>query len=99
MTEKQNDQQGASAVGSELSGGLSADEDLITCLWCGSSTPHETAVGACCWEEWKRQMDELATLVRMLVHQIRKTNPDNKTAAKAVDYLKRTNLQGSILRG
>lgn len=86
------------AQGSELSAGLGEDENLVECLWCGGSTPLETAVGACCWEDWKRQMDELAALIRMLVHQIRKTNPDNKTAANAVDYLKRKNLRGSILR-
>lgn len=42
------------AVGSDSNEGL-GDDDLITCLWCQCSTPHETAVGACCWEEWQRE--------------------------------------------
>lgn len=46
----------------------------------------------------KKQVDELAMLIRMLVHSTRKTNPDNETAKKAMDYLTRHNLQGSPLR-
>lgn len=88
----------AAKAWSELSGGLGEAEDLITCLWCGSSTPHETAVGACCWEEWKRQVDDLAMMTRRFVHAIRKVDPDNKMARQAMDYLKRKNLQGSVLR-
>ncbi len=42
------------------------NDDLITCLWCQQSTPHETAVGACCWEGWKHEIDALrAELTRL----------------------------------
>lgn len=44
-------------------------------------------------------VDDLAMLVRQLVHSLRKHSPDNTTAARAVDYLKRHELQGSPLRG
>lgn len=44
------------------------------------------------------QVGDLAMLIRMLVHSVHKANPDNETARKAMDYLKRHNLQGSILR-
>lgn len=49
-------------------------------------------------DRFRAQVDDLAMLVRMLVHSARKTNPDNETARKAMDYLQRHNLQGSILR-
>lgn len=49
-------------------------------------------------EDLESLVDELAMLIRMLVHSIRKTNPDNETARKAVDYLQRHDLQGLILR-
>lgn len=45
------------------------------------------------------KVDELAALVRLLVHSIRKHSPDNETARRAMDYLKRHELQGSPLRG
>ena len=32
------------------------DDELITCLWCGGSTPHETAVGECCWHELRLRL-------------------------------------------
>lgn len=44
------------------------------------------------------KVDELAALIRLLVHSLRKHSPDNETARKAVDYLKRNELQGSPLR-
>jgi hypothetical protein len=44
------------------------------------------------------KVDDLAMLVRQLVHSIRKTNPDNETASRAMDYFKRHGLQGSLLR-
>lgn len=44
------------------------------------------------------KLDELAMLTRMVVHAFSKVAPDNKTAAKAVDYLKRKGLQGNPLR-
>ena len=49
-------------------------------------------------EGLEAQVDEMAMLIRMLVHSVRKTNPDNETARKAMDYLQCHNLQGSILR-
>jgi hypothetical protein len=47
---------------------------------------------------YKRQVDDLAMLVRGLVHDLQKLNPDSSRAKKAMDYLKRKNLTGSILR-
>lgn len=35
------------------------EPDLVECLWCGGSTALNTAVGACCWEGWKREIDTL----------------------------------------
>lgn len=46
----------------------------------------------------RANVDELAMLTRMLVHSVRKANPDNETARQAMGYLQRHNLQGSILR-
>lgn len=46
----------------------------------------------------RAQVDELSMLIRMLVHSVRKTNPDNETAMRAMDYLQRHGLQGSLLR-
>ena len=43
-------------------------------------------------------VDDLAQLVMRLVHQLRKAEPDNELPAKALDYLKRNGLTGSILR-
>lgn len=37
-------------------------------------------------------VDDLAMLVRLLVHSIRKHSPDNETARKAMDYLRRHEL-------
>ena len=44
------------------------------------------------------QVDDLAMLVRRLVHEVRKTNKESSVAIKAVDYLKRKGLQGSPIR-
>lgn len=44
------------------------------------------------------KLDELAMLTRMVVHAFRQVAPDNKTAAKTVDYLKRKGLAGNPLR-
>ena len=41
---------------------------------------------------------DLATLIRLLIRKVRKTDPDDETARKAMDYLTRHNLQGSVLR-
>lgn len=50
-------------------------------------------------ETQKFQLDELAMLTRMLIRALRKVAPENKTAARAVDYLKRKGLTGNPLRG
>ena len=44
-------------------------------------------------------VDDLAMLVRQLVHSLGKAAPDHTLPARAVDYLKRHGIQGSILRG
>lgn len=41
---------------------------------------------------------DLAMLVSRLVQQVRKHEPDNDVAEKAMDYLRRKDLTGSILR-
>jgi transposase-like protein len=41
---------------------------------------------------------DLAMLVARLVRQVRRLEPDNDVAEKAMCYLRRHNLQGSILR-
>jgi hypothetical protein len=50
------------------------------------------------YTQLSRRVDDLAALVRLLVHNIRKFNIDNVPATRAVDYLKRHRLTGSILR-
>lgn len=45
------------------------------------------------------KVDELATLVRQLVHSLRKASPGNDLADRALDYLKRHGLAGTFLRG
>lgn len=56
---------------------------------------------------WRRQfadmkdqpkVSDLAMLIARLVRQVRKNDPDNPVAAKAMDYLRRHDLRGSILR-
>lgn len=42
--------------------------------------------------------DDLAALVRRLAQSLRKAAPDNDLPEKALDYLKRKNLQGSPQR-
>lgn len=44
-------------------------------------------------------VDDLAMLVRQLVHSLRKAKPDSDLARRAADYLKRKGLQGSPFRG
>lgn len=43
-------------------------------------------------------VDDLAMLVRRLVHALHKSKPDSTLAKQAVDYLRRKGLQGSPLR-
>jgi hypothetical protein len=44
------------------------------------------------------EVDDLAMLVRMLVHSLKRYNPNSGLAARASDYLRRHGLQGSPLR-
>jgi len=44
------------------------------------------------------KVDNLAALVRMLVHSLRKVNPNSSNIIRAMDYLTRNGLTGSILR-
>jgi hypothetical protein len=44
------------------------------------------------------KVDDLAMLVRQLVHRLQKSNPDSGLAARAVDYLRRHGLRGSVAR-
>ena len=96
--EKHEGERKMEALGSESSEGLCGDEGMVECLWCGGSTPLQTAVGACCWEEWKREIGDLSMLVRALASSLRKAAPGSDLPDRAIDYLKRKNLQGSILR-
>lgn len=45
-----------------------------------------------------KTVDELAMMVRLLVHALRKAAPANPLSVRAMDYLERHGLQGSILR-
>lgn len=45
------------------------------------------------------KVDELAMLVRQLVHSLRKASPGNDLADRALGYLKRHGLTGTVLRG
>lgn len=49
-------------------------------------------------EQSETIVDDLAQLVKRLVHQLRKAAPDNELSEKALDYLKRKELLGSPLR-
>lgn len=49
-------------------------------------------------DQTEKIIDELAMLVRQLAHSLKKSKPDSKLPAKAVDYLVRHGLQGSPLR-
>lgn len=45
-----------------------------------------------------RAMDDLAALVGRLAHSLKNAVPDSELPAQALDYLKRSRLQGSALR-
>ena len=49
-------------------------------------------------EAAEAKMDNLASLVRILVHSLRKVNPNSSNIIRAMDYLTRHRLTGSILR-
>jgi hypothetical protein len=85
-------------TGSELSERLGDDETM-------GPEHHEFCnmrlVGRDCdcgLDDLYRLVDDLAMVIRRFVHAIRKNDPDNEMAQQAMDYLKRKNLQGSILR-
>lgn len=46
----------------------------------------------------ERVADDLSALVQRLARALRKAAPDNDLPEKALDYLRRKNLQGSPLR-
>lgn len=46
----------------------------------------------------QRQVDDMALLIRRLVHSLNKSAPGHERAKAALDYLKRHGLQGSPLR-
>lgn len=50
------------------------------------------------YAELERVTDDLAALVRRLAHSLKKAVPSNDLPEKAMDYLKRKDLQGSPLR-
>lgn len=57
-----------------------------------SQPPFQTEAGAA------RQLEEIAVLAWLLVRALRKADPANPRAARALDYLKRHGLQGNPLR-
>lgn len=57
-----------------------------------SQPPFQTEAGAV------RQLEEIALLVRVLVRALRRVDPSNEHAVKALGYLKRHGLQGNPLR-
>lgn len=70
----------------------------IESLRCEAPAEHDARIRREEREAAAVKVDDLAMLVRQLVHSLRKHSPDNTTAARAVDYLKRHELQGSPLR-
>ena len=46
-----------------------------------------------------KKLLDLAILIRKLVRKIKNTSPDSNLADRALDYLKRHGLEGSVLRG
>lgn len=48
--------------------------------------------------ELEAQVDDMAMLIMQLVHSLHKIDPSNKTAGRAMDYLRRNDLLGSPLR-
>lgn len=46
-----------------------------------------------------QHVSNLAMLIGRLVQQVRNKDPENDVATKAMDYLKRADLQPSMLRG
>ena len=44
------------------------------------------------------RVDDLAMIIRQLVHRLKKHEPDSPLAAQALNYLRRKSLQGSIFQ-
>ena len=51
------------------------------------------------YAELERVTDDLAMLVTRLARSLRKAEPNNELTAQALDYLKRSGLEGSPFRG
>jgi len=47
---------------------------------------------------YRKQVDEMATLMRKLVRCVRKSQPDSDIAKRSMDYLARHGLSGTTLR-
>jgi len=65
--------------------------------------PYDSDCASCAralkdYRELESVTDDLTLLVRRLAHALRKAAPGNDLAAKALDYLKRHGMEGSILR-
>jgi hypothetical protein len=65
----------------------------VLCKQCGSQDTRLTKK-----PEGPPTIADLGMLVARLVQQVRKHDPENDVATKAMDYLRRKDLQGSILR-
>lgn len=57
-----------------------------------------TSKEECDQEKRRPTIGDLAMLVARLVQQVRKHDPSNEVAEKAMDYLRRKDLAGSVLR-
>lgn len=53
----------------------------------------------CTGQEKPATVDDLAMLVRRLVHELKNHSINNELQTKAMDYLRRKGLQSSPLRG
>lgn len=76
--------------------------DLISVSWnahlfvCIASNSRDAKTP--CAEITESRTDDMAMLIKQLIHALNKASPGNKTAARALDYLQRKNLIGSPLR-
>lgn len=50
-------------------------------------------------EALEKIVNDLAMITRMLMAKVQKTHPDSKVLKSAKAYLKKNDLEGSILRG
>ena len=65
----------------------------VLCRKCGSQDTRRTQS-----PEGPSTIADLVMLVARLIHQVRKHEPDNDVAEKAMDYLRRKDLVGAVLR-